>query len=120
MAPASAQGPFCLTPDDRRHELVLCPVCRRVSMPCIISAASLLPIARLYERNIRRGHDFVRADPREDGAMAGLYVICAGIVGFIGLGMFLNRTAGVPHVPVGLAERIADYPGAAMVLGRAA
>jgi len=44
----------------------------------------------------------------------------AGIVGFIGLGMFLNRTAGVPHVPVGLAERIADYPGAAMVLGRAA
>src|SRR5437868_1142052 len=75
MAPASAQGPFCLTPDDRRHELVLCPVCRRVSMPCIISAASLLPIALLYERNIRRGHDFVRADPREDGAMAGLYVI---------------------------------------------
>src|SRR5437660_12443115 len=24
MAPASAQGPFYLTPDDRRHELVLC------------------------------------------------------------------------------------------------
>src|SRR5438105_11274809 len=44
----------------------------------------------------------------------------AGIVGFIGLGMFLNRPAGVPHVPVGLAERIADYPGAAMLLGRAA
>ncbi len=37
----------------------------------------------------------------------------AGIAGFIGLGMFLSGGAGLP---VGIAERLADYPGAAMVL----
>ena len=37
----------------------------------------------------------------------------AGIVGLIGLGAFLNRAAGFP---LGVVERIADYPGAAMVV----
>jgi hypothetical protein len=43
----------------------------------------------------------------------GVMALVAGIAGFIGFGLFLNRAAGVP---VGLAERIADYPGAAMVV----
>jgi uncharacterized protein DUF998 len=39
----------------------------------------------------------------------------AGIAGFIGAGLLLNHAA-TPGVPIGLAERIADYPGAAMVV----
>ena len=37
----------------------------------------------------------------------------AGIVGFVGLGLFLS---GVTGAPVGVSERLADYPGAAMVV----
>ena len=37
----------------------------------------------------------------------------AGIVGFVGLGLFLSGASGVP---VGVAERLADYPGAVMVV----
>ena len=36
-----------------------------------------------------------------------------GIVGFVGLGLFLFAGSGVP---VGVSERLADYPGAAMVV----
>ncbi len=37
----------------------------------------------------------------------------AGIVGFVGLGLFLSGASGAP---VGVVERVADYPGAAMVV----
>ena len=43
----------------------------------------------------------------------GVMAIMAGSVGFIGLGLFLNHAR---PVPLGLAERIADYPGTAMVV----
>ena len=42
----------------------------------------------------------------------GIMAYAAGIAGFIGLGMWLNHAA----VPAGVAERIADYPGAAMIV----
>ena len=37
----------------------------------------------------------------------------AGIVGFVGLGLFLSGASGAP---VGVVERLTDYPGAAMVV----
>ena len=43
----------------------------------------------------------------------GVMALVAGIAGFIGFGLFLDR-AGL--APVGLAERIADYPATAMVV----
>jgi hypothetical membrane protein len=43
----------------------------------------------------------------------GVIVEAAGVVGFIGLGLFAARAAGIP---AGVAERIGDYPGAAMVV----
>ncbi len=42
----------------------------------------------------------------------GTVALTAGIVGFAGLGLFLD---GVGGVPAGAAERVADFPGAAMV-----
>ncbi|HYL08870.1 MAG TPA: DUF998 domain-containing protein [Candidatus Udaeobacter sp.] len=43
----------------------------------------------------------------------GVLLVTAGSLGFIGLGLFVSRT---PAVPAGVAERIGDYPAAAMVV----
>ena len=42
----------------------------------------------------------------------GVLAFDAGVIGFIGLGLFLSGTTGAP----GVAERIADYPSAAMIV----
>ena len=43
----------------------------------------------------------------------GVMAMTAGSVGFIGLGLFLSQAG---PVPLGVAERIADYPGTVMVV----
>ena len=47
-----------------------------------------------------------------DRRWLGVLLLGAGIAGFVGLALFLAGTV----LPVGLAERLADYPGTAMVV----
>jgi len=46
----------------------------------------------------------------------GITSYAAGIIGFIGLGALLNRGPDAAKLPIGLAERVADYPAVVMLI----
>lgn len=44
---------------------------------------------------------------------AGVLTVVAGVIGLAALALFLSQA---PALPIGISERLADYPGAAMVI----
>jgi hypothetical membrane protein len=44
---------------------------------------------------------------------AGVLAVLAGVIGLVALALFLSQD---PELPIGISERLADYPGAVMVI----